>query len=142
MMASNNEELDITTLRYVLYARKSTEDEGSQINSIEDQIRVCQDYARNHNLRIVKIIREERSAKKFNNRPKFSKMLAEFPKKYDGIIAYHPDRIARNMRDAGIVIDMLNTDNSIIKNMAFPTVQYANDSSGRLTLAVLFSLAT
>jgi len=26
--------------------------------------------------------------------------------------------------------------------MAFPTVQYANDSSGRLTLAVLFSLAT
>lgn len=142
MMASNNEELGITTLRYVLYARKSTEDEGSQINSIEDQIRVCQDYAQNHSLRIVKVIREERSAKKFNNRPKFSKMLTEFPKKYDGIIAYHPDRIARNMRDAGIVIDMLNTDNSIIKNMAFPTVQYANDSSGRLTLAVLFSLAT
>lgn len=46
------------------------------------------------------------------------------------------------MRDAGVIIDMLNPDNALIKNMAFPTVQYANDSSGRLTLAVLFSLAT
>lgn len=141
-MADTTNELDITKLRYVLYARKSTEDEGSQVNSVDDQVRLCMEYAETHNLRVVKIIKEEKSAKKANNRPLFRDMLAEFPKRYDGLLAYHPDRIARNMRDAGVIIDMLNPDNALIKNMAFPTVQYANDSSGRLTLAVLFSLAT
>ncbi|MDK2899304.1 MAG: site-specific recombinase [Patescibacteria group bacterium] len=141
-MANLTDEMDVTKLRFVLYARKSTEDEGSQVNSIDDQIRHCMEYAESHNLRVVKIIKEEKSAKKANNRPLFLEMLSEFPKRYDGLLAYHPDRIARNMRDAGIIIDMLNPDNALIKNMAFPTVQYANDSSGRLTLAVLFSLAT
>ena len=141
-MANVSDEQDITKLRFVLYARKSTEDEGRQVNSIDDQVKLCLDYAESHNLRVVKIIREEKSAKKYGNRPQFKDMLADFPKKYDGLLAYHPDRIARNMRDAGVIIDMLNPDNALIKNMAFPTVQYANDSSGRLTLAVLFSLAT
>lgn len=141
-MTNLNTEIDITKLRFVLYARKSTEDEGSQVNSIDDQIRHCMQYAENHNLRVVRIIKEEKSAKKANNRPQFTEMLSEFPKRYDGLLAYHPDRIARNMRDAGVIIDMLNPDNAIIKSLAFPTVQYANDSSGRLTLAVLFSLAT
>lgn len=96
---------------------------------------------------VVKIIREEKSAKKSAQenpklRPQFMEMLKGFPTQYDGLLSYHPDRVARNMRDAGVIIDMLNPDKALIKNMAFPTVQYANDSSGRLTLAVLFSLAT
>lgn len=139
---ANNTDLDITKLRYVLYARKSTEDEGSQVNSIDDQVRSCLEYAENNGLHIVKIIKEEKSAKKYNNRTHFIEMLKGFPTQYEGLLSYHPDRIARNMRDAGIIIDMLNPDNALIQNMAFPTVQYANDSSGRLTLAVLFSLAT
>lgn len=141
-MASIENEQDITKLRFVLYARKSSEDEGSQAKSIDDQIRSCMEYAERNNLRVVKIIKEEKSAKKSNNRPLFREMLSEFPKRYDGLLAYHPDRIARNMLDAGLIIDLLNPDNNVIKNMAFSTVQYANDSSGRLTLAVLFSLAT
>ena len=141
-MANTVDELDITKLRYVLYARRSTEDEGSQVNSIDDQVRYCLEYAESHSLHIVKIIKEDKSAKKFNNRPQFKEMLKGFPTQYEGLLSYHPDRIARNMRDAGVIIDMLNPDNALILNMAFPTVQYANDSSGRLTLAVLFSLAT
>lgn len=130
-------------LRFVLYVRKSTEDEGSQINSIEDQIRVCREYAENRgDIRIVGVVKEETSAKRSGNRPRFDEMLRNFPKKYEGLVAYHPDRLARNMREAGVIIDMLNPDNGLIKNLAFPTVQFSNDSSGRLTLAVLFSLAT
>lgn len=79
-MANITDELDITKLRYVLYARKSTEDEGSQVNSVDDQVRLCMEYAETHNLRVVKIIKEEKSAKKANNRPLFRDMLAEFPK--------------------------------------------------------------
>lgn len=146
-MENENQELDVTKLRYVLYARKSTEDEGSQVNSIDDQIRICLEYAENHGLHVVKIIREEKSAKKSaidspKNRPQFVDMIKSFPTQYDALLAYHPDRVARNMRDAGVIIDLLNPEKAQIKNMAFPTVQYANDSSGRLTLAVLFSLAT
>lgn len=138
----NGEQIDVTKLRYVLYVRKSTEGEDSQAKSIPDQLDACIRYAETNGLHIVKIIKEEKSAKKYGGRTQFNEMLKGFPTQYDAILAYHPDRIARNMRDAGVIIDMLNPDNALIKNMAFPTVQYANDSSGRLTLAVLFSLAT
>jgi len=106
---ANNTELDITKLRYVLYARKSTEDEGSQVNSIDDQVRSCLEYAENNGLHIVKIIKEEKSTKKYNNRTHFIEMLKGFPTQYEGLLSYHPDRIARNMRDAGIIIDMLKS---------------------------------
>lgn len=138
----NTEQIDVTKLRYVLYVRKSTEGEDSQAKSIPDQLEACLRYAETNGLHIVKVIKEEKSAKKYGGRTQFNEMLKGFPTQYDAILAYHPDRLARNMRDAGVIIDMLNPDNALIKNMAFPTVQYANDSSGRLTLAVLFSLAT
>ena len=132
----------IDTLRFVLYARKSTEDEGSQVSSIDDQIKVCTEYAKRRKINIVKIIEERKSAKRFGNRPAFDSMLMGFGKEYDALIAYHPDRLSRNMREAGIIIDMLNPDNKLIKDLSFPTVEFSNDSSGRLMLAVLFSFAT
>ena len=136
-------EMEVNEMRFVLYARKSTEDEGSQINSIADQIKTCRAYAeRRGDIHIVDIIKEETSAKKAGGRRKFDEMLLNFGKKYDALISYHPDRLARNMLEAGKVIDMLNPDNTAIKAIAFPTVELANDSAGRLTLAILFSLAT
>ncbi|MFO0920110.1 MAG: hypothetical protein U0451_00355 [Candidatus Saccharimonadales bacterium] len=36
-----DEEIDRKKLRYVLYARKSSTDEGSQVRSLPDQIKVC-----------------------------------------------------------------------------------------------------
>lgn len=139
----SEEERPIEILRFVLYARKSTTDEGSQIRSIDDQIEACKKYAESRNIHIVEIIKDEGSAKRPTKRDRFRAMMKEFGdnKKYDALIAYHPDRIARNMLDAGRVIDMLSPDNGIIKSLVFPTVQFANDSSGRLTLAVLFSLS-
>ena len=139
---AQNQEQPISEQRFVLYARKSTEDEGSQVNSIEDQIKKCKEYAEKKGIHIVSIIKEEKSAKRSGNRPKFDAMIAGFPSKYDGLIAWHPDRLARNMREAGVVIDMLTPDVGLIKTLMFPTVEFNNDSGGRLTLAMLFSLAT
>ena len=139
---AQNQEQPISEQRFVLYARKSTEDEGSQVNSIEDQIKKCKEYAEKKGIHIVSIIKEEKSAKRSGNRPKFDAMIAGFPSKYDGLIAWHPDRLARNMREAGVVIDMLTPDVGLIKTLVFPTVEFNNDSGGRLTLAMLFSLAT
>ena len=80
--------IDTSRLRYVLYARKSTEDKGSQEHSIEDQIKDCVALVKREGLHIKKIIREERSAKSPDNRPAFKEMLNEIEAgRFDGIIA-------------------------------------------------------
>lgn len=75
----------------------------------KQEVRICLEYATNHGLHVVKIIREEKSAKKSAQenpklRPQFMEMLKGFPTQYDGLLSYHPDRVARNMRDAGVII--------------------------------------
>ena len=133
----------ITTkpLRYVLYARKSSEDAEAQAKSLPDQIADCKEYAKSHGLLLVGApIQESKSAKKSGNRPLFSQMLKDIEKgKYDAILAWHPDRLSRNSLEAGMVVDMV--DNGVIKDLRFPTFEFHNDSSGKLTLNMLFALS-
>ncbi len=132
--------IDTSKLRYVLYARKSTEDKGSQEHSIEDQIKDCKALAKREGLKIVKVIREEKSAKTPQNRPAFRGMMQAIEEGvYDGIIAWHPDRLSRNSLESGIIMDMY--DKEIIKDMKFPFCRFENDSSGKLMLNILFALA-
>ena len=120
-------------LRYVLYVRKSSEDVGAQAKSSPDQIKSCIEYAENNGLMIVETLKEAHSAKISGKRPVFSKMLKDIQSgKYDGILAWHPDRLARNSLEAGMIVDMV--DNGIIKDLKFPTLAFTNDSSGK-TLA-------
>jgi len=58
------EEIDITKLKYVLYARKSTDDPQKQVRSIEDQIYDCRLLQSRLGLNVVGILRETKSAKK------------------------------------------------------------------------------
>ena len=141
-------EVDRTKLKYVMYLRKSTEDEGKQTCSIKDQKKVCLDCIKRLGIKIDEkdIIEEEMSARHPNNRPKFTKMMKAIKKgEYDGIIAYHPDRLSRNMLEAGEILNMLKPNRKkevILKDLVFPATAFHNDSSGRLMLAVLFSIAT
>ena len=128
-------------LRYVMYVRKSSEDAEAQAKSLPDQIADCIEYANNHGLLLVgEPIQESKSAKKSGNRPLFSQMLKDIEKgKYDAILAWHPDRLSRNSLEAGMVVDMV--DNGVIKDLRFPTFEFHNDSSGKLTLNMLFALS-
>lgn len=128
-------------LRYVLYVRKSSEDAEAQAKSLPDQIADCKEYANNHGLLLVgEPIQESKSAKKSGNRPLFSQMLKDIEKgKYDAILAWHPDHLSRNSLEAGMVVDMV--DNGVIKDLCFPTFEFHNDSSGKLTLNMLFALS-
>ena len=128
-------------LRYVLYVRKSSEDAEAQAKSLPDQIADCKEYANNHGLFLVgEPIQESKSAKKSGNRPLFSQMLKDIEKgKYDAILAWHPDRLSRNSLEAGMVVDMV--DKGVIKDLRFPTFEFHNDSSGKLTLNMLFALS-
>lgn len=130
-------ELDLKTLRYVMYLRKSTEDEGRQIRSIGDQKADCKALAERLGLNVVEVISEEKSAKKPNNRPAFSDMLKRLrAKEFDAIIAWHPDRLARNMVEAGKIIHMLDTE--LIKDIRFVSHQFSNDANGKMLLGMLF----
>ena len=94
--------------RYVLYVRKSTDDKDKQVRSLKDQIAECREFAEDQNIRVVKIIQESESAKQPDIRPGFRKMLEDIKAGvYDGILAWHPDRLARNFIDGGLIIDLL-----------------------------------
>lgn len=126
-------------LKFVLYARKSTEEDTKQVHSIEDQIKDCQEYAEAQgDINIVEIIREQKSAKYSHNRPEFTRMIQGIKNgDYDAIIAYAPDRLSRNMLEAGEIIDMLTPTKergSIrLKDLAFSSATFGNDPGGRLS---------
>ncbi len=135
-------------LKFVLYARKSTEEDTKQVHSIEDQIAACREYAEAAgDINIVDTIRERKSAKYSHSRPEFRRMLQGIRDgNYDAIIAYAPDRLSRNMLEAGEIIDMLTPTKErgsiLLKDLVFPSATFGNDPGGRLSLAVMFSLAT
>ncbi len=134
------EEIDRTKLRYVLYARKSSEDEGSQVRTHKDQIKHCTKLAESKGLNVVATFKESKSAKKSNNRPIFNQILEDIRNnKYDAILAYAPDRLSRNMLEGGLLINML--DEGTIKDLQFPTLLFSNDASGKLTLGIMFSIS-
>lgn len=96
-------------LRYVIYARKSTDTAEKQERSIGDQIYECKALAERLGLRWVEVIHEEKSATVSDKREKFRTMLDGIRAgKYDGIISWAPDRLARNMKEGGEIIDMLD----------------------------------
>lgn len=131
------EKLDITKLKYVMYLRKSSEDEAGQKHSIEDQKSDCLAYAKEKGLKIAETIEEKKSAKIADNRPEFKRMMKELKSgKYDGILAWHPDRLSRNMLEAGQIIDYL--DNGVIKDLQFVRHAFENNASGKMMLGMLF----
>ena len=76
-----DEKIDITKLRYVIYTRKSTKgknakDRERQQQSIPDQIDACKEHAFRFGIRISDedIVQEKQSAKEPDIRPKFKKM--------------------------------------------------------------------
>lgn len=142
-MYEDAEEIDITKLKYVLYARKSTDDSSRQLRSIEDQIAECLELARRLNLNVVNAhdpIIEKKSAKRPNQRPLFHKVLKGIRDGlYDGILAWNPDRLARNMKEGGEVIDMI--DEGLIKDLKFVTHHFTSDANGKMLLGMAFVLS-
>ena len=87
--------------KYFLYARKSTEDDDRQVMSIEAQLFELREHARKENIEILEEFQESKSAKS-PGREVFGKMMMRIERgEAQGIIAWHPDRLARNSIDGG-----------------------------------------
>jgi len=136
----NKDEKPKGGFKYVIYARKSSEGEDRQERSLKDQVMDCKDLAEKEGLKIVSIKEESKSAKESGKRPIFRQLLEDFQKgKYDGLISWHPNRLARNMKEAGEVIDLL--DKGTISDLKFASFAYNNDSNGKMALGINFVLS-
>ena len=124
-------------IKYFLYARKSTEDEERQIMSIEAQIAELHEYAKRENLEIAEEFIESKSAKS-PGREIFSEMIEKIrnSKEPIGILAWHPDRLARNSIDGGQIIYLIDTGK--IPSLKFPTFWFEPTPQGLFMLQVAF----
>lgn len=126
-------------MKYFLYARKSSESEDRQMLSIEAQILELREFAKRNNLEIVEVLTESMSAKQAG-RPIFNKLIKELElNKANGIIAWHPDRLARNMYDGGKLIHLI--DQGIIQDLKFPNFYFDKTANGKFNLSIAFSQA-
>ena len=64
---------DFSKLKYVLYARKSSEEESAQEKSLPNQIEDCKRFAEANGLNVVDIITEQKSAKIYADAKRHSK---------------------------------------------------------------------
>ena len=123
-------------MRYILYARKSTESEERQVLSIEAQLSELREFAAKENLEIVASLCEAQTAKE-PGRTKFAEMLSFLKEnKADGILSWHPDRLARNSIDGGQIVYLLDT--GVIKDLKFPTFWFSNTPQGKFMLNIAF----
>ena len=122
--------------KYFLYARKSTEDDDHQIMSIEAQLFELREYARRENVEILQEFTESKSAKK-PGRELFAEMITKIEASEGvGILAWHPDRLARNSVDGGKVIYLVDTGK--IVSLRFPTFWFEPTPQGKFMLQVAF----
>ena len=125
------------TKKFFVYARKSTDDKDRQVRSIADQLSELQDIAKKENLEIVDIFIEKQTAK-MPGRPIFGEMITRLEAgEAEGILAWHPDRLARNSIDGGRVIYLVDTGK--IQELKFPTFWFDPTPQGKFMLSIAFS---
>ncbi len=124
------------TSTFFLYVRKSTDVEDKQVLSIEAQLAELRAFAKQEGLAIQAEFIEKQSAK-LPGRPIFNDMLNRLEKKEaQGIISWHPDRLARNSVDGGRVVYLLDCGH--ITMLKFPTFWFENTSQGKFMLSIAF----
>jgi len=123
-------------MNFFLYARKSTDDEERQMLSIEAQLDELREYAGKEGLNVAREFVESRTAKE-PGRPIFNAMLAEVEKgKATGLLAWNPDRLARNSVDGGRIIYLVDTGK--LTALKFPTFWFENTPQGKFVLNMAF----
>lgn len=123
-------------MKYIAYSRKSTDESDRQILSIESQISELKEFASRQNLEILDFVTEARTAKS-PGRPHFNDVLKRIENgEAQGIISWHPDRLARNSIDGGKIIYLLDTGKLI--DLKFPSFWFENSPQGKFVLNIAF----
>jgi len=125
------------TRKFFIYTRKSTDTEDRQVRSISDQLSELKELAVKEQIEVVDIFVEKQTAKA-PGRPVFNEMLLRIEaNEANGILAWHPDRLARNSVDGGKIIYLLDTGK--IAELKFPTFWCDTTPQGKFMLSIAFS---
>lgn len=121
----------------VIYARFSSHSQTEQ--SIEGQLKVCHEYAKNYGLVIVGEYIDRAMSGTNDNRPQFQKMIADSSKRlFEIVLVYQLDRFARNRYDSA-------TNRAKLKKNGVKVVSakenISDDPSGVLMEALLEGMA-
>jgi len=109
-------------MRYVLYARKSSESEDRQVQSIDDQVRIGTGIAKERGLILHAALNETMSAKA-PGRPRFATLLAMIDAgEAHGIICWNLNRLFRNSIDMSAIQYRLQT--GVLKEIVTPERTY------------------
>lgn len=124
-------------MKYFIYCRKSTESEERQALSIESQkAELVRAFGNRPDIDIVETFEESKSAKG-PGRPIFSEVVRRIERgDAEGILAWHPDRLARNSIDGGQLIYLLDTGR--LKDLKFVNYSFENTSQGKFVLQIMF----
>lgn len=115
-------------IKYFLYARKSSESEDRQVQSIDDQVNRLEKLAQELGLTIKEVLTESKSAKKPDNRPIFNEMMERIEQgEADGILCWQINRLSRNPIDSAKISWMLQQ--KVIKSIQTVDRQYLPDDN-------------
>ena len=124
-------------IKYIAYCRRSIEQEEKQALSIEAQIAELREYAAKEKLEVIEYLTEAKTAK-VPGREVFGQLIKKIQQgEAQGILAWHPDRLARNSVDGGQIIYLLDTGK--ILDLKFPTFWFDSTPQGKFMLSIAFS---
>jgi len=126
--------------QWYLYIRKSTDEEGKQVLSLEAQLTEIKEFAQRENVEIAETFVEKKTAK-IPGRPVFNEMISKIENgcRRTGILSWAPDRLSRNSVDGGKIIYLLDTGK--LAGLKFPTFAFENNPSGKFFLSIGLSNA-
>ena len=135
---------DNQIIKYVVYCRKSTDSEDRQVLSLDDQERELAEIEARDNLKVVKRYSgknggESQTAHK-RGRPLFGEMVGLIEAgKINGLLVWHPNRIARNAYDGGLIITLM--DEGRLLEVKTPHRTYQNNPDDKFFLQLEFGMA-
>src|SRR3989344_1296969 len=127
-------------LTYIQYSRKSSEAKEKQALSIKEQIAECQKIEKREGLKVKYRLQESRSAYKPNNRPEFDKMIELIESgKCNAILTWKPDRLCRNPKEGGNLLQLLQ--DGVLKEIRCADGDVYTQDSDHLVLQIHFGMA-
>jgi len=128
------------TLRYCLYARKSSEADEKQAMSIDSQIKEMTQIADKEGIEIVETIKESKSAKSSGQRIGYNKLILGLSEqRFNCILTWAPDRLSRNAGDLGTLVDFMDQERLV--KIQTSGQQFTNTPDEKFLLMILCSQA-